>query len=187
VIDTALEACAGDSRYPRRVHLQGRHVSLRTVLPEDGAVLASILAEPAVSRWWPSHDRDRVETELLVRQPDTEVFAIEAEGRVVGAIQAREESEPEFRHAGIDIFLGSDVHGRGWGPDAIRTLAAHLIDDCGHHRLTIDPAADNEVAIRAYGKVGFRPVGRLRQYQRMADGSWVDALLMELLADELVR
>jgi hypothetical protein len=29
-------------------------------------------------------------------------------------------------------------------------------------------------------------VGRLRRYQRMADGTWVDGMLMELLADELI-
>ena len=27
----------------------------------------------------------------------------------------------------------------------------------------------------------------MRRYQRMADGEWADALLMDLLADELVR
>jgi RimJ/RimL family protein N-acetyltransferase len=79
------------------------------------------------------------------------------------------------------------VGGRGLGPDAIRTLATHLIDDRGHHRLTIDPAADNEAAIRAYTKVGFRPVGIMRAYQRMANGTWVDAPLMDLIAEELVR
>ena len=36
-------------------------------------------------------------------------------------------------------------------------------------------------------KLGFRPVGVMRRYQRMTDGRWVDALLMDLLADELVR
>ena len=76
---------------------------------------------------------------------------------------------------------------RGIGPDASRTLAAHLIDERGHHRLTTDPAADNSRAIAAYEKVGFRPVGRLRRYQRMPDGRWIDGLLMELLAEELVR
>jgi aminoglycoside 6'-N-acetyltransferase len=98
-----------------------------------------------------------------------------------------EENEPEFRHAGIDLFLRTDLTGRGLGPDAIRTLAAHLIDEHGHHRLTIDPAADNSRAIAAYEKVGFRPVGRLRRYQRMPDGRWIDGLFMELLAEELVR
>jgi aminoglycoside 6'-N-acetyltransferase len=58
----------------------------------------------------------------------------------------------------------------------------HLIEDRGHHRLTIDPAAANERAIRCYAGVGFRPVGVLRQYERDDDGGWHDGLLMDLLA-----
>jgi hypothetical protein len=53
----------------------------------------------------------------------------------------------------------------------------------GHHRITIDPAAENAAAIRAYEKVGFRPVGVMRRYERDVDGDgWHDGLLMELLA-----
>jgi aminoglycoside 6'-N-acetyltransferase len=47
--------------------------------------------------------------------------------------------------------------------------------------------AANERAIRAYTRVGFRPIGRMRAYQRTADGGWEDGLLMEMLADELER
>jgi aminoglycoside 6'-N-acetyltransferase len=79
------------------------------------------------------------------------------------------------------------MQGRGLGPDAIRVLAAYLIDERGHHRITIDPAAANTHAISAYGRVGFRAVGVMREYQQLADGTWVDALLMDLLAPELVR
>ena len=50
----------------------------------------------------------------------------------------------------------------------------------------IDPAADNVAAIRCYTKVGFRPVGVMRQYERGPDGTWHDGLLMEMLADELI-
>ena len=52
--------------------------------------------------------------------------------------------------------------------------------------LVIDPAADNAAAIRSYTKVGFRPVGIMRRYERVTDGTWHDSLLMDLLADELV-
>ena len=45
----------------------------------------------------------------------------------------------------------------------------------------------NVRAISAYAKLGFRPVGILRSYQLMAGGEWVDGLLMDLLASELVR
>jgi aminoglycoside 6'-N-acetyltransferase len=55
-----------------------------------------------------------------------------------------------------------------------------------HHRITIDPAAANERAIRCYAKVGFRPVGVMRQYERGTDGRFHDGLLMELLRDDLL-
>ena len=73
--------------------------------------------------------------------------------------------------------------GRGLG-----VLAAIAIDlgHSAHAPLVVAPAA-RMPAIAAYGRVGFRPIGVMRQYQRMAHGTWVDGLLMDLLAPELVR
>jgi aminoglycoside 6'-N-acetyltransferase len=173
--------------------LAGRDVRLRPVLPEDVPVLAAILIEPAVARWWRGYDEARVEQELLAADAETTVWAIEAildpaaGPEVVGAIQAWEEPNAEYRHAGIDLFLATRAQGRGLGPAAVRAVAGWLFESHGHHRLTIDPAADNERAIRSYTAVGFRPVGRLRAYERMPDGTWTDGLLMELLAGELVE
>ena len=48
--------------------------------------------------------------------------------------------------------------------------------------VTIDPAAQNTRAIRAYERVGFRPVGVMRLYERSPGGTWRDALLLDLLA-----
>ena len=90
-----------------------------------------------------------------------------------------------YRHASIDIFLTASRHGQGLGTEAIRLLARHLFEDRGHHRITIDPAADNAVAIRAYEKAGFRRVGIMRSYERGPDGLWHDGLLMDLLEGEL--
>jgi aminoglycoside 6'-N-acetyltransferase len=169
------------------VELRGRTVRLRPVTVVDAEPLTRILAEPEVARWWPNYDRARVEAEIVGHEPDTTHWVIELDGVVVGMIEASEEPEAEFRHASIDLFLCPDVRGRGLGPDAIRAVAAWLVDGRGHHRMTIDPARANAAAIRAYRKVGFRDVGVLRRYQLMADGSWADGLLMEMLADELVR
>jgi Acetyltransferases, including N-acetylases of ribosomal proteins len=169
------------------MELRGREVILRSSTLDDASALAAILAEPEVARWWGDFDLERIKAELIEGDPEEDPFVIEHDGEIIGYIQAVEENEPDFRSAGIDLFLRTDVQGRGLGPDAIRTLAANLIDDRGHHRLTIDPAADNTRAIAAYSKLGFRPVGRMRRYQRLRDGRWVDALLMDLLADELVR
>jgi aminoglycoside 6'-N-acetyltransferase len=68
----------------------------------------------------------------------------------------------------------------------VRTLARHLVHDRGHHRLVIDPAADNLAAVRSYAAVGFRPVGVMRRYERDVDGGgWHDSLMMDLLAEDL--
>ena len=169
------------------MELHGREVTLRTPRADDAPRLTAILLEPAVAAWWGTFDLERVTVELIDERHGEEGFVIERDGAVIGYIQVAEENEPDFRHAGIDLFLATEAQGRGFGPDAIRALAVHLIDERGHHRLTIDPAADNVRAIAAYAKLGFRPVGRMRAYQRLPDGRWVDALLMDLLADELVR
>jgi aminoglycoside 6'-N-acetyltransferase len=167
------------------MELNGCRVVLRPTTDADAPALAAILATPEVARWWPAFDLARVEAELTGRDEDVDVYAILVEGRIVGAIQSHEERDIEFRHAGIDLFLDPAHRGEGFGPDAIRTLARFLIEERGHHRLTIDPAAANERAIRAYEKVGFRKVGLLRRYQYFPDGTWQDGLLMELLAEEL--
>ena len=167
------------------MQIHGRRVTLRPLVSGDAPRLAEILGTPEVARWWTGYDLARVESEFLVAEPNVVVYGIELDGRLIGLIQSTEEPEPDFRHASIDLFLDPAAQGRGLGPDAIRALARHLIEHDGHHRLTIDPAADNEQAIRAYTKVGFQPVGRLRQYQRFPDGGWRDGLLMDLLAHEL--
>lgn len=163
--------------------LTGDRVTLRPLRPDDRSRLRAILAEPAVARWWGSGPDDGVD-ELL--EPGEHVpFAIEVDGGLVGSIQYAEEHDPDYRHAGIDLFLATSHQGRGLGRDAIRTLARYLFDERGHHRLTIDPAATNERAIRAYRAVGFRPVGIMRAYERGSDGTWHDGLLLDLLAGEL--
>jgi aminoglycoside 6'-N-acetyltransferase len=113
-------------------------------------------------------------------------FAIEVGGALVGAIGYSEEETPDYRHAGLDLFLAADSQGQGIGPEALRLLGRHLIEERGHHRLVIDPAASNERAIKAYERVGFKPVGVIRSYERGPDGTFHDGLLMDLLADELV-
>jgi aminoglycoside 6'-N-acetyltransferase len=134
-----------------------------------------------VARWWPPDALDE-----WASNDDTARFAICVDERVAGLIQYSEESDPRYRHAGIDLFLTTDLHGRGLGAEAITVLARHLFDDRAHHRLVIDPALANEAAIRCYERVGFRRVGVMRRYERdHISGEWVDGLLMEMLGDEL--
>ena len=177
-------APGGTLAYIRLVELRGEHVVLRPLRAEDAPRLADLAADPEVARWWPN-----LREPELVRKAkgtrDAKAFAVLLDEEPIGLVQYHEDGDPEYRHAGIDLFLGTPYQGRGLGTDTVRTIARHLIDDRGHHRLTIDPVAHNARAIRCYEKVGFRPVGVLRKYQRDPDGTWRDGLLLDLLAGEL--
>ena len=169
------------------MELRGKRVVLRPLEERDAPRLAELGREPSVARWWPglTVEHLRAKARREGEEADVVAFAVVAEGELAGLIQYYEETEADFRHAGMDVFLGAPFHGRGLGTDAVRTLARHLVRDLGHHRLVIDPAAANDRAIRCYERVGFRRVGTMRQYWRDGDGFWRDGVLLDLLASEL--
>ena len=154
-------------------------MNLRPLAAGDEAELLRILTTPEVARWWDEPDEGFPFTD----DPTATRLVIEVDGAVAGLIQFAEELEPKYRHASIDLFVDPALHGRGLGTEAVRRVVRLLIEERGHHRITIDPATANAAAIRAYKKAGFAPVGVMRSYERDVGGAgWHDALLMELLA-----
>jgi aminoglycoside 6'-N-acetyltransferase len=164
--------------------LRGERVLIRPLTADDVPWLAAIQAQPGVASAWGEPEAEQLVGKAAGTDECT-AFAVELDGKVVGLVQYHEEDDPMYRHAGIDIFLSEDVQGQGLGTETVRMMAEYLIRERGHHRLVIDPAAHNTAAIRAYEKAGFRPVGVMRQYERLPGGEWHDGLLMDLLADEL--
>ncbi len=153
---------------------------LRPLAAADAAELLRILRTPEVARWWDVPD----EGFPLTDDPGATRLVIEVDGAVAGLIQFSEELEPKYRHASVDLFLAPELHGRGLGTEAVRAVVRHLIDERGHHRITIDPAAENATAIRAYEKAGFTRVGIMRRYERdVGGGGWHDGLLMEYVSE----
>jgi aminoglycoside 6'-N-acetyltransferase len=147
--------------------IEGPRVRLERVAERHAAALRRLHALPEVRRWW------RDPPERWPFDDDEEIgYAVVLPGddRPRGFVQYGEEPEPDYRHASIDVFLDPAIHGAGYGREVVATLAAHLLD-----------------AIACYTAVGFRPVGLMRRYERALDGTWHDALLMDLLAPELAR
>ena len=164
--------------------LYGQTVRLRPATGDDAPRFLEILSQPEVARWWGDFDLERVHSGVIGYEGDFPL-AVEAEGEVIGLILFSEEEDPDYRSAGLDVALHPAWHHRGLGADTLRTLARYLFNERGHHRLTIDPAAANQQAIASYQRVGFRPVGVMRSYERGSDGTWHDGLLMDMLRGEL--
>ncbi len=154
---------------------------LRPLVAADEAELLRIHSTPEVALWWDVPDEGFPWTD----EPESTRLTIEVDETVAGLIQFGEELSPKYRHATVNLFLDPARHGQGLGTEALRRLVRHLIEDRGHHRITIDPSATNAAAIRSYEKVGFKPVGVMRRYERPTGAErWRDGLLMELLAEE---
>jgi aminoglycoside 6'-N-acetyltransferase len=165
--------------------LEGQAVALIPVVGGHVEELRRIAGLPEVrSRWGDEH----LNPQWPFDEPSVNRLSVIHKSVVCGLIQYGEEDDPMYRHASIDIFLDPAEHGRGLGRDAIDLLARHLFFTLGHHRLVIDPAVDNEAAIRCYAAVGFRPVGVMRRYERDAEGQgWHDGLLMDMLIEDIAQ
>jgi len=159
---------------------------VRPAVSGDSTRFREIIETPEVKKWWRAYDidLDALDSVTGATKDNEYVFAVETDGTVIGLVQYVEETSPDYRSAGIDIAIHSDWHGRGLGSETLRVLIDFLFSTRNHHRLTIDPAVENHSATRAYLAVGFKPVGVMRQAERGLDGSWHDALLMDLLRDE---
>lgn len=166
--------------------LEGDGFTLRPLARADADALLELLRQPGVERRWGVYDGRRVERDFY-DQDRAFTYLLMVDSALGGAVQFHEEPEPEYKAASVDIAIGDAFQDRGLGTKALKRIVRYLFDERGHHRVTIDPAADNARAIHVYEKVGFRPVGVMRRYERGLDGQWHDALLMDLLAEEFER
>lgn len=155
--------------------IRGRLVELRALAPDEVPALRAIATTAEVVEWWGEPE----DGFPLTDDPEATRFTIWEGDAVVGMVQYGEEPDPDYRHAWIDVFVDPARRGRGLGTDAVATLLRHVIEERGHHRVTIDPAVDNVAAVRSYEKAGFRPVGVMQSAWRGPDGRWRDMLLME--------
>ncbi len=138
--------------------VEGRLVRLRPAREDDLDLLAGWFGDPAFVEHWGATALPREEVAAKYvgrRRPDVESFIILAVDVPIGYAQYWHAGETE---GGIDLILAPRWHGRGHGPDAAAALATHLLRDRHWTRVTVDPAATNTRAIRAWEKAGFHPV-----------------------------
>jgi aminoglycoside 6'-N-acetyltransferase len=153
-------------------------VGLQPLRPEHAERLRELRAAPEVSRWWGPPEEgwpleaDEGLTKLVVTLGD----------EIVGYVQFFEEPDPDSRYADLDIFVAAGRHDQGLGTEALELALGNLLEERGHHRVTLTTSTENARAIHIYEKLGFRRVGVLRKSQRVQpSGEWEDELLMELV------
>jgi ribosomal protein S18 acetylase RimI-like enzyme len=98
-----------------------------------------------------------------------------------GALVTLRPAEPRDAERLTEVLTHPEV-ARWWHGFDLERVSRELT---GGDDETVVFAAHNQRAIRSYRRVGFRPVGIMRRYERGADGTWRDGLLMDLLPEDL--
>lgn len=100
------------------------------------------------------------------------LFAVEADGRLVGDAQARSSDQampPGVWEIGVDLWEAAD-RGRGIGTEVVALLTRHLFVREGAHRVQATTDLDNVAMRRALERNRYRLEGVLRGFMPTADG-----------------
>jgi aminoglycoside 6'-N-acetyltransferase len=143
---------------------RGRLTALRPVDAAVGDRLGAWLEDPDVARYWDGETFTRAEMEERLARADVEAWIVEGGEEPIGFLQVHPE--------GLDMFLIPAARGRGLGPDAARAMAEHLTRVRGWERVTVDPYAWNEGAVRAWERAGFVEVSR-READEEHTAPWI--------------
>jgi aminoglycoside 6'-N-acetyltransferase len=148
------------------LRVRGRLTSLRRATPADVDRLVAWHADPDVARYWDDETFTREEMAERLDRGDVDAWIVEAgDGEAVGYLQTHP--------TGLDMFLVPSARGRGLGPDAARAMAEHLLAAGTHARVTVDPYAWNEAAVRAWERAGFVEVSRGHPPDADHSAEWV--------------
>ncbi|HZP94412.1 MAG TPA: GNAT family protein [Burkholderiales bacterium] len=136
------------------------------------------------SPYSPVHFRNHLDWfEQVRRRDDLVLFAIRADGRLVGTCQLHD-IHVLHRSAELQIRIGSRIdRGKRYGTAAVSQLVRFGFRDRNLNRIGLHVLADNAAAIRLYVRAGFREEGRLRE-AAFIDGAFKDLILFSVLRSE---
>jgi RimJ/RimL family protein N-acetyltransferase len=169
---------------PRDAH----EIDFAPVEPQHYTLLQTWLEAPHMREWWGDPDEELGFIRDMVEGRDTtRPFLIVFEGAPVGYIQywfvghhqnaQWTEDHPWLKElpsetVGVDLSIGiPEKLSGGIGSTALAAFVSMLRGE-GYATIIIDPDRNNERAVRAYTKTGFRPLAHL-------EGRTGDVLIMQ--------
>jgi RimJ/RimL family protein N-acetyltransferase len=169
------------------IELRGDVVTLRAFRPEEYELMMTRLPGSAdanqerIRRSRVERSGTRTSVELL--------FAVEADGRLVGDVQGRNVEmamPPGVWEVGIELWDAAD-RGRGRGREAITLLTSHLFEYEGAHRVQGSTDVGNVAMRRVFEALGFTDEGTMRGFMPTGNGSRRDFELYAVTLEEWER
>ncbi|GAC1624448.1 MAG: GNAT family protein [Ktedonobacteraceae bacterium] len=170
--------------------ISGTQIDLRAVRVADLTLLRQWEHNPQIARLMTTtatvlDARESVEQEFdrLLRLPRVKLIAIQTkDGTVIGFIRLND-IDFVVRKATMRLFIAPEMQGKGYGTDALQSLAYFCFRELHLHRLGLVVRADNARAIDVYKRLGYVVEGCERD-AAWIEGHWINFLHMGLLASE---
>ncbi|MDD2331216.1 MAG: GNAT family protein [Candidatus Cloacimonetes bacterium] len=131
------------------------------------------------------YDLDKERDTLKALMQKTSIFAIVERdtNKVIGNCGLHEVNEVH-RRASFGIFIGEKTFwNQGIGTEATELILDYSFNIMNLNNISLEVVAYNQRAVKCYEKVGFKYVGRRRNYIFMA-GVYHDVLIYDILASE---
>lgn len=148
---------------------------------EDPEVTRTILR-----RFPPGAAEEREWLDRSARDSASIVWAIEAEGRLVGT-SGIDGIDWSSLNARTGTVIGDRAYwGRGIGGESMRIRTEFAFMQTTLRKLSSSYLGINPASGRAQAGCGYREIGRRREHH-FRDGRWVDEVLTEVLRDDWLR
>ena len=169
--------------------LQGKHISLRALEPEDLEFLYRIENDPQF--WEVSHTQTPFSRFLLKQYLENShqdiyeskqlrLMIVEQEdGKTLGMIDLFD-FNPQHQRAGVGILIDPTFQGKGYATDALNTLIAYCFSTLNLHQLFANIAPDNTKSIQLFEKAGFQLVGEKKDWL-LVNGTYKNELIFQLI------
>lgn len=163
----------------------GLDIGLRPATLGDWPLIRSWLARPDIQNWWGPQASSEAEVLMALGSTHALCRIIQVDGQAIGYAHAVDatlwgDTLPDDLAPGtwdLDIFIAVPAYrGQGAGAIALRLLRDEVFSTTLAVAVCVFAAVENEAAVRAYEKAGFRwqrvwhdPVGGRSEWFMIAD------------------
>lgn len=174
--------------YP--VELEGSKVRLREFRRDDVDAALALVGDERVTQWLSFDSRTREQAVDMIEgtikraqdEPRTEYYlaVVLPADELVGFARL---GLTGVQAAKLGYAIAADHWGRGYAPDATRTVVNFGFSTLQLHRISAAIGPDNVASVAVVERLGMRYEGRLRHHV-FTNGSWRDSNLYSILRPE---
>ena len=170
-----------------RTYLQGEHLILRAVEPEDMDFMYAVGNDPDC---WNVSDFTAPYSRFALRQyiesTQCDIYADrqlrlmmveQGSGQTVGTVDISDFS-PRHARGEVGILVRREYRGRGYAREALTLLCDYAFGFLSLHQLAARIPADHEASLRLFRSCGFEECGLLRQWWSVGN-AYKDVVLMQ--------